>query len=51
VIVLFLSGDHTYKKNESLPLKDQMITALPDVKTLTLEDQDEFMVLACDGIW
>lgn len=28
-----------------------MISALPDVKRLTLTDEDEFMVLACDGIW
>lgn len=26
--------------------------ALPDVKKLTINpDEDEFMVLACDGIW
>jgi protein phosphatase 1G len=31
---------------------EQMITALPDVKTLRINpDVDEFMVLACDGIW
>lgn len=29
-----------------------MITALPDVKTLTIDTaKDQFMVLACDGIW
>lgn len=28
-----------------------MISALPDIKRLTLTPQDEFMVLACDGIW
>ncbi|CAG2183136.1 unnamed protein product [Oppiella nova] len=28
-----------------------MITALPDVKTLDLEQSDDFMVIACDGIW
>ena len=28
-----------------------MISALPDVKKMTLTDEDEFMVLACDGIW
>lgn len=29
-----------------------MITALPDVRTLRINpDEDEFMVLACDGIW
>lgn len=44
-------GDHVYKKNADLPLREQMITPLPDVKSLTLTDEDEFMVLACDGIW
>lgn len=28
-----------------------MISALPDIKRLTLTHEDEFMVLACDGIW
>lgn len=28
-----------------------MISALPDVKRATLSPKDEFMVLACDGIW
>jgi hypothetical protein len=29
-----------------------MITALPDVRTLMIDPaEDEFMVLACDGIW
>lgn len=32
--------------------KEQMITAQPDVKTLTIDPaKDQFMVLACDGIW
>ncbi len=44
-------GDHAYKKTETLPAEEQAITALPDIRTLTLEDQDEFMVIACDGIW
>lgn len=44
-------GDHAYKKNATLPAEEQAITALPDIRTLTLEDQDEFMVIACDGIW
>jgi protein phosphatase 1G len=35
----------------TLPAEEQAITALPDIRTLTLEDQDEFMVIACDGIW
>ncbi len=44
-------GDHAYKKTTTLPPEEQAITALPDIRTLTLEDQDEFMVIACDGIW
>ncbi|ESN96983.1 hypothetical protein HELRODRAFT_92749, partial [Helobdella robusta] len=44
-------GDHVYKRNTKLELKDQMITALPDIKHITLTDEDKFMVLACDGIW
>ncbi|KAI8499277.1 Protein phosphatase 1G [Branchiostoma belcheri] len=43
-------GDHCYKRNEDLPLKDQMITSLPDVRTIDMQQDDEFMVLACDGI-
>lgn len=44
-------GDHAYKKTANLPAEEQAITALPDIRTLTLEDQDEFMIIACDGIW
>lgn len=28
-----------------------MISALPDVKRVSLSPNDEFMILACDGIW
>lgn len=28
-----------------------MISAMPDVKRATITADDEFMVLACDGIW
>lgn len=28
-----------------------MISALPDIKKLTITPEDEFMILACDGIW
>ncbi|XP_066272215.1 protein phosphatase 1G-like isoform X2 [Branchiostoma lanceolatum] len=44
-------GDHCYKRNEDLPLKEQMITSLPDVRSIDMQPEDEFMVLACDGIW
>lgn len=28
-----------------------MITALPDIQSIELIDGDDFIVLACDGIW
>ncbi|KAH8265981.1 hypothetical protein KR026_005009 [Drosophila bipectinata] len=44
-------GDHAYKTNLGLPAEAQMISALPDVKKLLITPEDEFMILACDGIW
>lgn len=50
-ITFFFSGDHFYKRNSDLPLRDQMITALPDIRMEQLKSEDRFLVLACDGIW
>lgn len=45
-------GDHAYKQNTDLSPSEQMITALPDVKKITIDpSEDEFLILACDGIW
>uniref|UniRef100_A0A8D3DIR0 protein-serine/threonine phosphatase n=1 Tax=Scophthalmus maximus TaxID=52904 RepID=A0A8D3DIR0_SCOMX len=44
-------GDHFYKRNKTLPPEEQMISAMPDVKVLTLNGDHDFMVIACDGIW
>jgi len=44
-------GDHMYKDNDKLHLKDQMITAHPDIRHYDVTKEDEFMILACDGIW
>ncbi|MBN3324047.1 PPM1G phosphatase, partial [Atractosteus spatula] len=44
-------GDHFYKRNKALPPEEQMISALPDIKVLTLNKDHDFMVIACDGIW
>lgn len=51
VIFLFHSGDHVYKRSKDLPAEEQMITALPDVETAELGEEDQFIVIACDGIW
>ncbi|OWF55553.1 probable protein phosphatase CG10417 [Mizuhopecten yessoensis] len=44
-------GDHFYKRNKDKDAREQMITALPDLQSATLQETDQFMVLACDGIW
>uniref|UniRef100_A0A8D0C3B7 Protein phosphatase 1G n=1 Tax=Salvator merianae TaxID=96440 RepID=A0A8D0C3B7_SALMN len=44
-------GDHFYKRNRNLPPEEQMISALPDIKVLTITEEHDFMVMACDGIW
>ncbi|XP_043272274.1 protein phosphatase 1G [Venturia canescens] len=45
-------GDHAYKQNITLPPEQQMISALPDVRHIAIDlERDEFMILACDGIW
>jgi len=44
-------GDHLYKQNKALTPEEQAITASPDIKDVELSKDDDFMVLACDGIW
>jgi len=44
-------GDLEYKKNRMLQPCEQMISATPDVLTVRRVAGDEFILLACDGIW
>jgi protein phosphatase 1G len=44
-------GDLKYKTNPDLPAKDQIITAEPDIARVTLQPDDRFLLLACDGVW
>ncbi len=44
-------GDLKYKQNKTLPPEQQMITAQPDLLTETLCPGDEFIIMACDGVW
>ncbi|KAF9617122.1 hypothetical protein IFM89_034172 [Coptis chinensis] len=44
-------GDMEFKQNKFLPAEKQIITANPDINTVDLCDDDDFLVLACDGIW
>ncbi|KAK1836299.1 phosphatase 2C-domain-containing protein [Podospora conica] len=44
-------GDFEFKKSADLAPEQQIVTAYPDVVVHDLADDDEFLVLACDGIW
>lgn len=44
-------GDLEYKSDSSIPLKDQMITADPDIKKEKITQDCLFLIVACDGIW
>lgn len=42
-------GDFEFKKSAELPPESQIVTAFPEVEVHDLTDEDEFLVLACDG--
>jgi protein phosphatase 2C family protein 2/3 len=42
-------GDFDLKKNPSLSPEKQIITADPDVMVYDIAEEEEFLVLACDG--
>ncbi|KAI8877358.1 PP2C-domain-containing protein [Backusella circina FSU 941] len=44
-------GDFAFKNQAHLGPDQQAVTANPDIIEHLVTDQDEFMVLACDGIW
>ncbi|KAG0265524.1 Protein phosphatase 2C 2 [Mortierella polycephala] len=44
-------GDFEFKMNATLGPDDQIVTANPVIVEHKLTDDDEFLVLACDGIW
>lgn len=44
-------GDFVFKRNPSKSAEEQMVIALPDVEQRTINEDWEFVVLACDGVW
>ena len=44
-------GDARFKSNTSIPLKDQAVTAFPEVTVEKWSDDLEFVIIACDGVW
>ncbi|XP_074570809.1 putative protein phosphatase 2C 11 [Curcuma longa] len=44
-------GDMEFKQNKFLPAEKQILTCNPDINIVELSDDDEFIVIACDGVW
>jgi len=44
-------GDFAYKTRDDLPPEAQAVTANPEIKVEARTEADEFVILACDGIW
>lgn len=44
-------GDFSFKQEKTLSAEEQQVTCNPDIKEVAIEDSDEFIILACDGIW
>ncbi|GLJ15749.1 hypothetical protein SUGI_0259200 [Cryptomeria japonica] len=44
-------GDMEFKQNKFLSADKQIVTADPDINNVDLCEDDEFIVLACDGVW
>ncbi|CAN6235393.1 unnamed protein product, partial [Urochloa humidicola] len=43
-------GDLACKNNSELPA-EQALTALPEVRSANITHDDQFLIIACDGIW
>ena len=44
-------GDFTYKHATHLPATQQQVSPEPEIHVEARTEQDQFVVLACDGIW
>ncbi|CAM9300908.1 unnamed protein product [Ascophyllum nodosum] len=44
-------GDHPFKSDPNLPRERQMVVCDPEVTMTARSDEDEFVVMACDGVW
>ena len=44
-------GDLEYKQDKNLSVELQMITVVPEIKVERITKANDFIVIACDGIW
>ncbi len=44
-------GDFAFKNQRSLPVQQQLVSCLPDIRTVDKDKNIQFLVIASDGIW
>jgi serine/threonine protein phosphatase PrpC len=44
-------GDMEYKMNKKMPVDKQAITCVPELQAEKIHPNDDFLIIACDGIW
>ncbi|EKX37869.1 hypothetical protein GUITHDRAFT_154860 [Guillardia theta CCMP2712] len=44
-------GDFSFKADKQLPPEEQQVTCNPEIKKFPMQEGDEFIIMACDGIW
>lgn len=44
-------GDYQYKRNATLKKDQQMVSCYPDIAVHVRSDDDQLLVIACDGVW
>lgn len=44
-------GDFSFKQNDQLSPLEQQVSCEPDVRIIKREEEDNYIVFACDGVW
>jgi serine/threonine protein phosphatase PrpC len=44
-------GDLRFKRNLKLSPEEQVLSCVPEMKVCSRTEEDEFLVIACDGVW
>lgn len=44
-------GDLRFKQDATRSAAEQIVTCVPDMRTYKRKPEDEFLIVACDGIW
>lgn len=44
-------GDFMYKEDKTRPATEQLISVQPDVTIINRKSNDQFLIIACDGVW